>query len=185
MYETSIKIEPTADTFNNLGALCLNLDRYQDAARAFEEAIRLEPNLHRIWGNLGDAYRYAGTDPKAASEAYQKATGLSESLLGVNPEDTPTRGCLAVYLSKLGEHERAIREIENSVQLTPSDVVLRRFRIVVYELAGYRDEALRSVESGLTSGVTVSELEDHPDLVELRGDARYQRILQKFREHEN
>ena len=59
-----------------LGQCLMDLDRHEEALRAFARAVELEPGLDRAWIGLGDAAyqlkRYA-----AASEAFEKGFRLS------------------------------------------------------------------------------------------------------------
>jgi serine/threonine-protein kinase len=178
MFEKSFKLLPTATASNNLGTVYFYMRRYDEAAQAYEEAIRLGVNRHRVWGNLGDAYRYTHARLEKITEAYENAVSLAEDMLEVNSDDARTRGCLAAYLSHLGEHERAVDEIEEACALAPSDVEVLLHRVLVFELAGHREKALHALEAGIKAGVSINELEDHPDLVDLRRDTRYQHILQ-------
>jgi adenylate cyclase len=95
--------------------------RYQEAAREFEEAMRLAPNLF-------DAYYYdgrssfAGGDPKRAAESFRKAAE-------VRPEDYQSAMLLSLPLRVLGrlEESRAaakegLRRAERSLKLNPVDV---------------------------------------------------------------
>jgi tetratricopeptide (TPR) repeat protein len=45
---------------------------YQDAIKAFEEVLEIEPNYHRAWYDIGNTYEKLGEFNKAI-ECYQKA----------------------------------------------------------------------------------------------------------------
>ena len=56
----------------SLGKLYLDEKRWPDAAGAFAEAVRLDPNYSAAWVGLGDAHSGAGK-AEDAKAAYQKA----------------------------------------------------------------------------------------------------------------
>ena len=72
-YRKVVEIQPTRDAYSNIGSLYYyngvsDPGLYEDAAAIYREAIRLAPQDHRVWGNLGDAASQI-KGPDAALEA--------------------------------------------------------------------------------------------------------------------
>lgn len=94
------------------------VERYEDAARAYEKASALEPQNAAIWSALGEARAMAsGSDvPPAALDAFQRA-------LKLDPKDPRSRYFLAVKRDLTGDHEGAIVDWLALLADTPSDAV--------------------------------------------------------------
>lgn len=67
---TPPQTEKVADSFN-LGNLCLQQGRYNDAIAAYEEALKQDPTFAEAWNNLAIAYQNSGQDDKAMA-AFRK-----------------------------------------------------------------------------------------------------------------
>jgi hypothetical protein len=103
---------------------------------------------------------------------YRRAIQLSRDQIaaGGGPPSSEQLGRLAVWLAKYGDSNQAVTIIKGMDD--PSAEV--RFRAtVVYELAGRREEALRSLEAALNGGHPRFEVQNDPELLSLRADPRY------------
>jgi hypothetical protein len=52
--------------------------------------------------------------------------------------------------------------------------------VIVYELSGRRDQALAALRSALEANYSLKEIENEPELVELRTDPRYHQTVAPF-----
>jgi serine/threonine-protein kinase len=179
LFEKSIAIEPTAQAYSNLGTTYFFLTRYADAVEMYEKAIDLGENQYIIWGNLADSYRYMPGRSEAAREAYQRAVELAEEQLVINPNDAQLRSSLAVYYANLGNHNKALDEITWARKLAPENVTVLFKRVLIFEFAKLRDQALEALQEALQHGYSIEEVRNHPDLFELRKDPRYQRLVMR------
>lgn len=82
-----------------------------DAAAQFLEAVRLQPRLHYLHGNLGSILQMLG-DAASAADHYRQA-------LDLEPEDAQTRSNLAVLLHKQGRSEEAIDHLRRALSIRP------------------------------------------------------------------
>jgi len=71
---------------NRVGYLFLEVDRFDEAIRAFELFVRLRPDNANAWDSLGEACARAG-HRVAAIEAYEK-------LLRLNPHNGGAKAML-------------------------------------------------------------------------------------------
>lgn len=112
-----------------------------------------------------------------APAAYRRASDLIQQQIAQKPQDPDLRTRHALYLVKMGDRSAALKEAENvAPQPTPTSQVLYRLT-VVYELAGDRARALATLERALKAGYPVKELDNEPELIALRADAHYHRLV--------
>jgi cytochrome c-type biogenesis protein CcmH len=93
-----------AGAWQELGFAYFQLDRFDDAARAYEKATRADPDSAVLWSSLGEARVMASQHdpmPPAAREAFRKAAAL-------DPKDPRARYFLAVEKDLGGDHAGAI-----------------------------------------------------------------------------
>ena len=171
-----IAIRPTAGAYSNLALARQYQGRYEDAAAMFQKAAELRPNDHRFWCNLGVAYTLARNRPKAA-EAFQKALQLAQKAVELRPSDASALASLARYYAELGQKTKAQEELALAMPSSHNDPELLFNSVVVYELVGERDHALTALRSTLRAGYSLSEVQNAPELTELRQDKRYPKIV--------
>jgi Tfp pilus assembly protein PilF len=64
------KTETVADFFT-LGNLMMQQDKYSDAIKAYESAVKLDPTFSEAWNHLAICYQNTGQEDKAV-EAFRK-----------------------------------------------------------------------------------------------------------------
>ncbi len=179
-YRRSIELSPNAPSFNNLGTVYYRQEKFAEAAEAYEEARRLEPNRPLTHRNLGDAYRRLGKD-ELANASYRRAAELHRSVLDVNPRDGETLGALAVIEAKLGRLDEALRLSEQAVALAPSSADVAYDRAVVSALGGRLSEATATLRRAVELGYAVNELRVDDDLAVLRALPEFQSMVGRDR----
>lgn len=78
--------------------------RWEEAAAAYEEITRAEPENAGHWTNLGLAYR--------SLERYEKAVSAYEKALDIDETSNQGLAGMAVSLEKLGETDKAFRYLD-------------------------------------------------------------------------
>jgi serine/threonine-protein kinase len=175
--QRALEVQPSAATYTNLGTIRFFQGRYTDAVAAFEKAVELGANNHQFWGNLGDGLRWAPGRRADSAAAYRRASDLVAQQLAQKPQDPDLRTRHAVYLVKMGDRVKALEEIAAVAGLTTLTSQMLYRLTVVYELAGDRAAALGALERALLAGYPVKELASEPELISLRSDARYHRLI--------
>jgi eukaryotic-like serine/threonine-protein kinase len=175
--QRAIEIDPDPRHYSNLGTLRFFQGRYADAVPPLEKAVELAPNRYLYWGNLADAYRWTPGQKAKAPQTYQRAIQLVREQLALKPSDPTLISTLALYLAKLGEKTGAVAELERlgQVKTAPAAVLYRSS--VAYEVAGDRANAIASLERALKAGYAEKEIRNDPELVNLRGDLRYHKLI--------
>ena len=178
--QRALEVRPAAATYTNLGTIRFFQGRYNDAVAAFEKAVELSANSYLYWGNLGDGYRWASGRRGEAAAAYRRASELIKVQIAQKPQDPDLRTRHALYLIKMGDTKGALAEVD--AVATRSDLSAQMlYRLaVVFELASDRGRSLTAVEGALKAGYPVSELQSEPELLSLRADARYHRLVDRL-----
>lgn len=176
LLQQAIRVHPSATLYGNLGTVYFYQGLYPEAAAAYQKALAFQEgaNRHAMWGNLGDAWRQIPHRRNEAPEAFSHAVRLLEPEVGRDPENPRLRSQLALYLAKVGQKEAARREIAR-VETTEGRSLFRL--AIACEVLGDREQALEFLQRAFQQGFPPAEAGREPDLLNARGDARYQRLL--------
>src|SRR6185369_7899196 len=174
--QKSLDLRPSAEAHSNIGTMEYARGNYADAARHYEKAVELKPGRHLLWGNLADAAVMVPELRPKAAEAYRQALRIADRELTLNPRDADLHACVATYLEGLGDHARALSEVEMARQLVPASLNYLFLAALVNEGAGRRQDALRLLEEAARKGYAPIEIQRHPQLAKLRADPGYRPI---------
>lgn len=180
LFQQALQIQPEPSLYSSLGTLYFSQGLYTQSVAAFEKAIDMGgySNTYHSWGNLGDAYRWAPDSDDKAKDAYLRAIQLLKER-EPNP-DIGTQTRLALYLAKRGDQQEALKLLE-SIPNPSKDEASSWFRLATArEICGQRDEALAALQAALQAGFSLSEVQRDPELLELREDIQYHRLLMKL-----
>jgi eukaryotic-like serine/threonine-protein kinase len=167
-FRKSVSLKPYAPGYSNLGTALFFEGKYAEAAGQFEEATKLQPANHALWGNLGDARWQINGERERAREAFQKAYQLASQQIVLNPADVQLHKSLALYLAKLGRLKEARTEIEKAIEQAPKDMDVRFYAARVYAVVGDLERAESAARTCLALGYDPKEVEREPDLKLLR-----------------
>ncbi|TLY76625.1 MAG: tetratricopeptide repeat protein [Gammaproteobacteria bacterium] len=176
-FDKSLELEPTRSGYSNSGTVYYFLGRFTDAARMFRKAAELASEDHRVWGNLADAlYQVTATRPQAEHE-YQRAIGLAERRLGVNPKDAVTWIQLAFYNARVGEPSRARRCMARALELGSDDVFVHYYAALIALEGGDTAAALVALRRAIALGYPAQLVRAAPDFAGLRDNEGFQHLL--------
>jgi tetratricopeptide (TPR) repeat protein len=179
LLQRSLEIRKTADGTSNLGTAYFQLHRYADAAAAFEQSTRLDPQNYIFWGNLGDAYYWAPGRRNEAAAAYGKGITLGKEKLTVNPHDADALSSVAMYQAMRGERKTALDNADAALRLKPKSPDLLFNAGIVYSQLGETQRAVEVLEKAVGAGVSPATLRDTPNFDGLRADPRFLKLIQK------
>jgi TolB-like protein/Tfp pilus assembly protein PilF len=167
--------------------------------RKYEEGLQQaeslqDDDLTRFPGALWGKYYYIGfarkalRDEPAAQAAFQKAKSEAEERVRRSPDSEDAHIQLAKVLAYLGEKEAALAEAQRATELLPeSKDAFGGPEITVgvaeiYTILGDNNRAIQILDGLLSrpSALTVEGLKMNPIWDRLRGDARFQALLQKY-----
>jgi len=181
-FQKALQIQPDATVYTNLGTVQFAQGLYSQSVSAFERAIETGggSNNYFLWGNLGDAYRWTPDGKAKARDAYLRAIQLLRKKLDTAPHDPTLRTRLALYLAKRGDCSDALAEIAALSDLPDGEAAAWYRLAVADEVCDRRDAALAALESALRAGYSVTEIEADPELLKLRQDVRYHRLVMRL-----
>jgi len=175
--QNSITIRPTEDAFSNLGTAFFALRQFDDAAKNYSEAAKLNAQNYVIWGNLGESYYYSGKREDAIP-VYQKAVSLAKQSLEVNPRDATVLSAIAGYYGMLGRRQEALNYLNQALHLSENkDPEVLFEAAMVHNQLGETAIALQWLEKARSAGFSPTTISDAPALDNLHGNVAFQAIL--------
>ncbi len=125
-----VKGEADGDVFNNLGNSYYKLGRYEDAERAYRNALSHSPNSALVSRNLGLTLAQSGKLNEAAD--------LLSSYLELSPDDFQVAHLLGDIMFEKGRLDAALKLYELCLSLMPeSHIILTKVADVYYRLGHY------------------------------------------------
>lgn len=179
-YEKSLTINPSRQTYTNLGMFHYYLGQFEKAVEKQNKALELAGDDHRVWGRLAESYRFVAGQSAESSFAYTRAAELAKSNLAINQEDWYTRSLLAIYLSHLGQKVEANRAIELAVEQSERNPEVLYFKALIVLQDNNIDDALNLLEEAVAQDHTYNLfMALDPDLQTLQENPRFIALLPK------
>jgi tetratricopeptide (TPR) repeat protein len=97
-----------------------NNDRDEEAARAYEQAIQLDPSLGEAHYKLGLTY-YITRNRDDAEKEFQAAVDAYEKYLPSHPDDGKAQYTMGLALNKLNKPEEAVKVLKQAVKNSPNE----------------------------------------------------------------
>ncbi|HEY4257399.1 MAG TPA: protein kinase [Candidatus Udaeobacter sp.] len=169
----AIELDPFSPIINaDLGVNLLCARRYDEAIAQLRKTLEIDPTFYYAHYDLGVALQLRGDMPAAIAE-YTKAQQLSDDLF------VPV--LLASAKAQSGDKDAAVRMLSELEELSQHRYVLSYWRTLLYVSLGNRDEAIRSLEQAAADrdSLSVMMIKVDPQLDPLRGDPRFEALVQK------
>jgi tetratricopeptide (TPR) repeat protein/TolB-like protein/DNA-binding winged helix-turn-helix (wHTH) protein len=177
-FQKAIGIKPRQSTYSNLGLMYYYLGQLEESIDAHSQAIKLAPNDHLAWSNLGDALWIYGKHAQA-KEAFGTAEQLATSALQVNPNDPGYLMDLAWITTMLEKIPEANKLIDRAQTQAPDDPYVHYIEGLMLLHSEKTDAALSSFETATEKGYSIQMLASDPQLTSLRGNPRFNRITRQ------
>ena len=178
--QRALAIGPDSLIYSNLGTYLYFQGKYPEAVSAFEQSLKLNANSSLRWGNLADAIRMTAPGSDKMHDSYLRAIQLADEELGRRPDDVGVRSSVAVYLIRDGQRTRALDEIGRVLAQKDRPAAVLFKAGLVMELANERSKALGLLRQALEAGYGFREILTEPDLVKLRADPDFHRLVSRF-----
>ncbi|MDH4156321.1 MAG: tetratricopeptide repeat protein, partial [candidate division Zixibacteria bacterium] len=173
LLENSIEIEPNYAAYSNLGALNVFEKRHVEAARMYEEALKLDDHDYRVWINLAGAYQAIPGQREKMLATYRRAIELAERQRQVNPRDAWVLSHLADSHAAVGDTMQALTFAAQALAAAPENVEVTLRIGLVYETLGRRDLALDAVHAALDRGASLAQIKSTEGFENLLKDRRF------------
>lgn len=178
--QQGLQVHPDWELYTNLGNILFNRGDYLGAVQAFKNAVsenKGNPGNYLLWANLADAQRWVPGQLELSRDSYRRAITLIKVILKRIPDDPKVHSRLALYSAYAGLQEDALKHLAQAIRLAPTlpDTYFRA--TLTYELTGRRNEAITALKQAIALGYPLNLIESAPDLLTLRRDARYQKLL--------
>lgn len=171
----SIRLEPSRYAYTSLGLLYYYLGEVDEAAVALQEAVKMAPNDHRAWTNLGDALSFS-EQSESAIAAFRTAEELAENQLSVNPGLSETLIDLAWIKVMVGKTEEGREAIARAQEMTPGDPQVYFIKALISVRSGDVTAAYDNLEMALEKGYPPEMMAAEPHLRKISLDPQF-RIL--------
>jgi adenylate cyclase len=169
----AVELDPLSPIINSdLGRTLTMARRYDEAIAQLRKTLEIDPTLWVARFNLGETFQLKNDMATAIAE-YTKAQQLSDDLRARVP--------LAAAKAQSGDKEAAVQMLAELEELARHRNVRAYWRTVLYLSLGNRDEAIRLLEQGIADheGLDIAWIKVDPLLDPLRGDPRFQALVQK------
>jgi len=174
----SISLRPTYGAYANLGTSYFASSKYADAATAYREAAKLDPEQYVTWGNLGAALFYGGQKAEAV-RVYRKAADLAAAQLKVNSRDTDVLGDICEYYAMMGDRTQALNYLGQALQYGHSEKELLVTAAQVYNEIGETGLALEWLTKAVQAGYPPNKFRDFPAFRNLSDNPRFRELIKR------
>lgn len=181
----------SASLYNKIGISLLMLQRYKEAGKSFEKAIKRNPKLAEAYNNLG-VIHYERKKYRASIKQYKKA-------LELEPNSASFYSNLGAAYFARKQFEHASQAYARALELDPtifehtshtgiaaqmaSPEDRARYDYVVaklYAKMGDRDHSLRFLRKAVEDGYkNVKDAYTDPEFADLRKDARFAELMKE------
>lgn len=167
----ALELDPLSLPINGtLGRTYYFARRYEEAIEQLRKTLEMDPSFYYAHWNLGSALVANGAIG-AAIEEYQKARALSD--------DPLVLGLLARAYASSGNTMEAEKFLNQLNELSKKRYVPAYSIALVYLGLGNKEETLRWIEKSYQDHANLVYFKVEPLLDQLRGDPRFEALLQK------
>jgi tetratricopeptide (TPR) repeat protein len=170
----AVELDPLSPVINtDLGYTLINARRDDEAIAQLRKTLEIDPTFYYAHYTLGMALQLKGDLPAAIAE-YTKAQQLTDNNL-------LARVLLAAAKAQSGDKEAAVQMLAELEELSRNRNVRAFWRALLYLSLGNRVEAVRWLEQGVSGheDVDITFIKVDPQLDPLRGDPRFEALVQK------
>lgn len=171
IYENITKVNPANDrAWDTLGKFYKLLGRFSDAIAAYQNAINIVPSKEVYHYYLGLLY--------SVEKQYENAVRAFQEVVLINPDYVLAHSALAGLYRRLGMQAKANEHISIAMPMMANESTYNR--ACFYATCGDTELAIEFLRLALQSKDTSIEwILSDPDLDQIRGDARFQALIEE------
>ena len=168
------------DAWYYYGRFLFSLERYADAARAFEESARRNPDDYDSLTLAAMPYERLN-QPANARAARNRAVEAADRVLRNSPDDVRALYLSGSLLVAEGDRQKGIDRLQQAIALRPYDFTVLYNAACGFAAAGDQEKALEMLDRAVGTGRGFRTWMEHdPDLDPLRGLPRFKEILARL-----
>ena len=175
--QQALQIRPDTSVYTNLGNIYFTQGLYAEAAKAFEKSLDVGSAEYTQWANLADAYRWIPGAGAKAEAAYRQAIALIGQRTLDSGNSPAAQSRLFLYRAKIGVCKDLPRDEDGMKELALNDPSAWYRLAIANEICKRRGPALAALEAALSAGYPVAQIQLDPELLKLRQDAQFHRLL--------
>jgi TolB-like protein/tetratricopeptide (TPR) repeat protein len=161
------------------GRACFQDGRMEEAAAEFQEAARIREDYQAAF-LAAQSLEALGRKDEAWMQLVE-ALKVVEKHMELNPDDPRAATMRAVSLCRLGRPEEGLWWGEKALEIDPEDAGVRYNVACLYSVEGKLDDAIRCLAEAFDRGFqNKGWFENDPDLDPLRGDPRFQSLIDRI-----
>jgi TolB-like protein/Flp pilus assembly protein TadD len=170
----ALELDPLSIIINaDVGGVLFNARRYDEAIQQLRKTVEMDPGFYYARWGLGQALEMKGMISEAMAQ-YQKAAALNDDPLPL--------ALLGHLYGKMGRRVEAEKILQQLRQLSKQRYV-SPYNLALIQLGlGQKTEALNSLEQTYRDrdGYNIAYVKADPFLDPLRGDPRFEALVQKI-----
>ena len=168
------------DAWFYYGRFLFSVQRYADAARAFEESARRNPDDYDSLTLAAMPYERLD-QPANARSARKRAVEAADRVLRNSPDDVRALYLSGSVMVAQGERKTGIDRLQQAIALRPYDFTVLYNAACGFAAAGDMEKALDLLDRAVATGRGFRAwLENDPDLDSMRGLPRFKEILARL-----
>jgi tetratricopeptide (TPR) repeat protein len=136
-------------SYFNLGYLLDEVEDYEQAITAYQQAIALNPEHSKAYNNMGISYGKSGK--------YQQAITAYEQAIALNPEYSEAYYNMGISYANLGKYEQAITAYQQAIALNPEYSDAYNNMGNSYAKSGKYQQAITAYEQAIALNPELSE----------------------------
>jgi TolB-like protein/Tfp pilus assembly protein PilF len=172
----ALELDPLSVIINaDVGTILTNARRYDQAIEQLRKTVEMDPGFYYAHWTLGDALELKGHNEEAMAE-YKKAIALDD--------DPLPRALLGHLYAKIGRKDEALAILKQLRELRESSKqrYVSPFNLALIHIGlGQKNEAIQLLEETYEErdGYNIAFIKVEPMLDPLRGDPRFEALVQK------
>ncbi len=169
-FDKVIKIKPDSDAWCNRSAVLSKLDRFEEALKACNKAVEIDPRHTRAWDTLRMVL--------CKLDRFEEALEASNKAIGIEPDDAGLWASKALLLHSLDRYKEALEASNKAIDIKADYAVAWYNRACTYSLLGNEENTLIDLSKAIELDVKYKEMsKKDEDFKNLWNDEEFKKIV--------